>query len=367
MRILHVTERVPQTDGAEVTGGVEARSFYVARHLAETHDVVVLADRTTGSKWAPASLASIPRRVAFIARTLVRGLRTDFDIVEGSNLVVFPLVWILGRIKRRPVVYWYPDVLIGAWMRNGLGPAGWIGEMAERLVLCLRADHYIAISEATARKLVGRGIDEDRIDVIPCGYDPALVAKLRRSADVAPPPVVAVVSRLVGYKRVSLVIDAVARLRDQVPDIELQVVGQGPELDDLIERTRRLGMRQRCTFFGFVRRHEDVLRLIAKSRVLVSASEIEGFGIVVVEALSLGVPAVVSDIEAHREVTAGGTGGALFAAGELDDLVEAMRPLLTDDDEWRACADKAVLHAARYTWPDVAAQTGRLYERLISL
>jgi glycosyltransferase involved in cell wall biosynthesis len=109
------------------------------------------------------------------------------------------------------------------------------------------------------------------------------------------------------------------------------------------------------------------LRLIANSRVLVSASEIEGFGIVVVEALSLGVPAVVSDIEAHREVTAGGTGGALFAAGELSELVDALRPLLADDDEWRARSDKAVLQAARYTWPDVAARTGRLYERLIPL
>src|SRR5687768_6813676 len=105
MKVLLITEVLPNADVAEVTGGVEARCFYVARYLRRDHDVTVLADDPEGgARWRSASVASIPLRLVRMLRLLWRGLRADFDVVESSILVVHPVAFLVGLVKRRPVV-----------------------------------------------------------------------------------------------------------------------------------------------------------------------------------------------------------------------------------------------------------------------
>jgi glycosyltransferase involved in cell wall biosynthesis len=364
MKILILTELYPETDQAEITGGVEARCWYVARHLDGRHRIRVLARSTDATQWRPPSLVSVPVRVLGLLRMLWQGLRSDFDVVEGTNLVTCPLAWLLGKLKRRPSVYWYPDVLIGAWRGGAFGAAGVFGEAIERVVLWLKADRYIAISHSTARKLVKAGVDEDRIRVVPCGFEPASVDEARVGTTPSLVPQLAMVSRLVSYKRVDLVVRALASLRQSHPDLRLVVIGQGPERDAVLALARELGVGDRVELRGFVPSHVDVLREVGRSSVFVAASEIEGFGIVVVEALALGVPFVISAIDAFREVTHEGTGGLLFAPGDVDDLAAKLARLL-DDAALRAqsIADGLAL-AATYTWERVADETEKVYGEL---
>jgi glycosyltransferase involved in cell wall biosynthesis len=314
VRVLLVTEFFPDESSTGITGGVEARCFYLQRHLEADHDVQVLARFTDGTRWDFADIRSVPRRLAFLVGVVRKGLRAEADIVDASNVLVFPAAWVIARIKRKPIVFWYPDVLIGDW-RSGMFGAGLIGEAVERIALRLPVQGYIAISEATARKLIAHGISKDQISVVPCGFEPSIVA----SAVAEPPPkthTVCVVSRLVPYKRVDLVLDAVARLVPEHPDISLLVIGRGPEKDRLVDQAAGLGIADRVTFLGYVPSHQDVIRHIASAEIYVSASEIEGFGISVVEAMAVGTPYVVSRIDAFHEVTHGGQGGLLFAPGD---------------------------------------------------
>ena len=282
---------------------------------------------TSGEVWEAATVASLPARLRYLARAMRTGLRADFDVVMGTTYVVHPLAWLVGLIRRKPVVFWYADVLIGTWLKGGFGRVeGLLGEVAERVILRLPVARYIAISDSTAAKLVARGVCPDRVTVIPCGIDPDTIAAVvpekteRRRLTV--------VGRLVPYKRVDVVVRAVARLRSAVPDLELVVIGQGPELDRLRALAAELGVDDIVECRGFVESHADVLAAVAASQAFVSASEIEGFGIVVVEAMALGVPYAISDIPAFREVTVGGRGGALFPAGDDEALAEVLRPLL---------------------------------------
>jgi len=363
MRILLLTELYPGSDDADITGGVEARCWYVARRLGQRHEVQVVARSSDPAHWRPPSLLSVPLRVAGLARMLGRGLRARFDVVEGTNLVTCPLAWVLGRLKRRTVVYWYPDVLIGSWRTGPFGAAGFLGEWFERLVLRLRADGYLAISEATRAKLVAAGVDPSRIRVVHCGFDPDAVSEAAATAGDAPAGTrqVTVVSRLVGYKRVDLAVQAIATLCPDHPDLRLVVVGQGPEQEPLRALAAQLGIADRVVLRGFVPSHVDVLREMARSVVFVSASEIEGFGIVVVEAMALGVPFVISDIDAFREVTHDGTGGLLFHRGSLEDLVAKLRHMLDDDDLRAKSVDAGRALAGRYTWDRIADETEEAY------
>lgn len=374
MRILFVSELVPASEQAEITGGVEARLHYVTRHLAARPDVEVdvLADRTDGTRWDAASLRSLPRRVALLARLLAQGLRRPCDVVEASNLVVYPLGWLLGLLKRRPVVFWYPDVLLGSWRGGRFGRAGVLGELAERLVLKLPVARYVAISASTKAKLVAAGVPAARIDVVGCGYEPELVdrvlAAAGRGAGRAAGRAISlvVVSRLVAYKRVDLVIRALARLAPSHPDLVLDVVGQGPERAALEALAARLGLAERVRFHGFVAAHADVLAIVAKARVFVSMSEIEGFGIVVVEAMALGVPFVVSDIDVFREVTAAGRGGIVVPRSDEAALARAVAVLVEDDDRHAAAREAGQAQARRYTWAAIAEQTEAVFASVMA-
>lgn len=366
MRILFVTEHQPVSDAVELTGGVEARTYYVSRALSTRHGVEVIATRTDGSHWSSASASSIPRRTWFLLSALARGVRTRVDVVDGSNLVVFPVAWLIAKLRRRPVVFWYPDVLIGQWRSGDFGMTGRLGEMIERFVLRLPVDRYIAISHSTARKLIANGVPQARITVVPCGYEPAAVAAALDALDRSGPPTITVVGRLVNYKRVDVVIRAVARLSDSQPDLRLEVVGQGPELPRLRRLASELGVANRVAFRGHVDAHVEVLRRVARSRLFVSASEIEGFGIVVVEAMALGVPYVVADNDAFSEITGAGTGGALFRRGDDADLAVRIDELLSDHVRYAAAAHAGRDFARRYQWHDVADATERVYTEVLA-
>jgi glycosyltransferase involved in cell wall biosynthesis len=365
MRILIVNEYLPDSDRGEITGGVEAYCHYVGRHLRSEHDVRFLSRSTTGSVWDAPTLASLPGRLWFLLRALVQGLRADADVVMGTTYVVHPVAWLIGTLRRRPVVFWYPDVLIGSWRNGQFGAVeGIMGELAERLIMRLPVARFIAISESTAIKLVAHGVEPDRVTVVPCGYDPATVDA------VEPEPTdrrrITVVGRAVPYKRLDVVLRAAARLAPDMPDLEVVVIGQGPELESLRKLATDLGIAHQIDFRGFLDEHRQVLAAVAGSRAFASASEIEGFGIVVVEAMALGVPYVVTDIPAFREVTAGGVGGALVPPGDDEAMADALRAVLEPGPARDDLVGEGRAHAARYTWTAVADGTAAVLTDVVA-
>ena len=211
MRILIISEYLPASARVEITGGVEAYVHYVTAHLRRDHDVQVLARQTDGSVWDPASVRSLPGRLWFLVRAFITGVRASADVVVTTTYVVHPLGWLVAKLRRRPVVFWYADVLIGSW-RNGQfgGSAGVIGELTERFPPRLPVDRFIAISESTAAKLVNHGISADRISVVPCGYEPSVLDAIEpRNNGVQ---YLVSVGRLVRYKRVDVGLQAMAIL-----------------------------------------------------------------------------------------------------------------------------------------------------------
>ncbi|GAC1337406.1 MAG: glycosyltransferase family 4 protein [Candidatus Dormibacteria bacterium] len=361
MRVLMLTEFFPHSDLVEITGGVEARCYYVAKNLGAQASVVVIAQRTDGGTWEWASAASLPRRLRFLWRAFAEGLAADVDVVEGTNHVVDPVAWLIGLLKRRPVVIYHPDVMIGSWVRD-FGLIGLLGEAVERVVLRLPVARYITTSQAVIDKMVAHGVNRKRIALIPCGYERALTEEIRASVTDKQYDV-CIVNRLVAYKHVDIAIEAVAGLARAGLQLRVAVIGQGPELDRLRQLARNLGIGDRVDFVGFVPAHTEVLRLIARSRIFVSASTVEGFGIVLAEAMGLGIPYVVTDIDVFREISDNGRGGLLFRALDVSDLSRCMKLLLTDQDLHSASSAAAMHQGARYTWEEIAQRTAEVWRQ----
>lgn len=162
------------------------------------------------------------------------------------------------------------------------------------------------------------------------------------------------VGRLVPDKRVEDLIEATKDLA-----LPLVVAGED-EAGGYADHLRALDVGH-VRFAGYVY-GQDLADLYGGAAVFVLPSSVEGLPISALEAMSLGVPVVMSDIAANRELAAGGTCALLYPCGDVEALTAAMRmavqPAVRAD--LVAAAKEAV--RARYDWDRIAEQTVAIYE-----
>jgi glycosyltransferase involved in cell wall biosynthesis len=137
------------------------------------------------------------------------------------------------------------------------------------------------------------------------------------------------VARLSAEKGLPGLLTVFAKLTIERPELKLLLVGDGSEKHALEQQARELGISSQVEFLG--RQSEsETLRLIARSKVLVLPSFMEGLPIVLMEAMALGTAAVSSNVAGVPELIADGTNGLLFPASDWSRLEICVRRLLND-------------------------------------
>jgi glycosyltransferase involved in cell wall biosynthesis len=277
------------------------------------------------------------RALAFVRRERPR-LVVDVQngLPFGSTLAVSaPVVVLVHHVHREqwPIVFGRVAGSVGWWLESVVAP---------RLY---RRSRYVTVSGVTAAELTGLGIDAARITVVPNGIEPPPAVSARRS-DV---PRLAVVGRLVPHKRVEHAIEVLARLQDSWPGMRLSVVGEGWWEPQLRAAAEAHGVSELVDFLGFLpdqAKHEE----LARAWVHLCPSVKEGWGLVVSEAGSHGVPTVgYRSSGGLRESIVDGRTGVLV--DDLDELTAAVDRLLADDGLRHEMGAAAVRHAAAYSWP----------------
>ncbi len=188
------------------------------------------------------------------------------------------------------------------------------------------------------------GVAERRIFI---GYDTVSTARIRRSARAEPAPGGAphaerhftVVARFVPKKNLSLALDAYAAYVAQSSGTprELHLCGSG-ELEPLLrQQAERLALRG-VHFRGYLQEHE-IARVLASSLALILPSIEEQHGLVINEAIAMGVPVLASDNCGARDLLVrSGVNGYIFEPDNLVGLAHFMRRLDTDVNEWARLA-----------------------------
>ncbi len=163
------------------------------------------------------------------------------------------------------------------------------------------------------------GVPESRIHVIYNAVPLEELGTVPKSVQSLPRPLVVTAGRLVPWKHIEGVIDAVAA----VPYMSLAIVGDGPERTTLAKRAaEQLGAR--VVFTGALS-HADLLATVKSASVLVLNSSYEGLSHVLVEAAMLGVPIIATNAGGNNEVVEEGVNGILVPVGNTDKLVQALR------------------------------------------
>lgn len=195
----------------------------------------------------------------------------------------------------------------------------------ERMGLYYLADHYLTSSNFVKGELVKKGFPSEKIRVVPFGIDAAKITP----AIGWDHGYVLFVGRLVEEKGIWVLLKAAKNL----PQIKFKIIGTGPEEKKLKQAAAGLS---NVEFFGFVA-GEALWNLYRGARCVVAPSLWqEVFGLVVLEAMAAGKPAIASNIGGLPETVEDRVTGLLVRPGSVPELVEAIERLWSDSSLARA-------------------------------
>jgi len=272
------------------------------------------------------------RKVDFwIWGRLARFLRKErIDVLHahkfGSN------VWgtVIGRSAHVPVVLAHEHT----WSYEGRP----MRRFLDREVVARGATRFIAVSREDRRRMTDvEGIDPDRTLFIPNGVlasPPPTDRDVRAMLGIdAGAPVIGLVGVLRPQKAVSVLVRAAALLRDEWPDAQVLVVGDGPERASLEQLTRELGVQGMVRFVGH---RPDVPDLLSALDVAVCCSDFEGSPLAVMEYMEASLPVVATAVGGVPDLIEPGVNGLLVPPRDPQRLATAIAELLRDRQRARA-------------------------------
>jgi len=288
-------------------GGKEERYEQLAKHFQSDDIEIVFATMRWWQGKDPQGYVSICPKISMYNSDGGRSVWQSFrfaiasfkvyklkpDLIECDQipfLQIFSL-WFVAKLRIIPMtVTWHEVWGIQYWQEYAPKIAR-IAAICEKLTMRL-PDRIIANSEFTANRLRAFGVTNNRLEVIENKLDFEFMKKA--TTDLAGYQIL-FAGRLIAHKRVDILLKAMKILIRKHPNASLGIIGDGPESKTLKQIASELKIEDNIKFLGEISKHEDVIGIMKKSKIFVSASEREGYGQSVLEALFLGLRVVMAD------------------------------------------------------------------------
>jgi glycosyltransferase involved in cell wall biosynthesis len=325
------------TNSTDIFAGGEDYVLILAKYLrgrGHTVSVSALPGHLLLEKCAAIGIDAVPidyrgmNRVFGVASTLRRALRErGIDVVHSNanydrTVAAIAVAWtptrhVAGIHSTHSIQH-----NITHWLRNRWG-----------------VDHFITDAEAGKQVLIREDhIDSRRITTVPIGIEDEpqeerAVARLAARANLGVTDhtvVVGNVARLVPFKGHRILVDAIARVVQQAPDVLFPIIGDGELLETLTQQAKTLGISAKIRFLGF----QDNLHLWYPAFDVYCHSSLEMaaemFPIAILRALSTGLPVVCSRVGGIPMMVREGVSGSLVPPEEPAALAAALLQVITD-------------------------------------
>lgn len=314
---------VPLSDsrtGADVKNGPGKLARFWWSRKAE--QIIPEAERERNQNYSPEAVAALRRYL----RT------TDADVVMGT----------------RPGI----NLLIASWSPKRLRTVGQEHlnlnehkpEVAEAITrLYPRLDGVSVLTETDRRAYAERiRLPKERLVVMPNPLDAE-----QRARSTLSEPVIAAAGRLSPVKQYPKLLQAFTHVAEKHPQWRLRIYGSGDHEKKIRRTVTDLGLEDSVELMG---QTKDVLGALSEASVLAISSRVEGFGMTIVEAFSVGVPVVSFDCpHGPREIIEHGHDGLLVPAQDVDTLGKALLSLVEDAQERELMGENALASSARYS------------------
>ena len=289
----------------------------------------------------------------------------QFDLVLGGSGLVAPLLWLTSKYRKVPTACFIHglDLIVESRLYQFCF-----------LPAIRRMDLLLVNSEATRRIALAKGVPASRCVVLNPGVEvdgvsdsAETIQAFKVERNLSGRRIILSVGRLVKRKGLhQFISNILPELVRQNPDVLLVVVGAEPSASLIQERgylkllesiVAEQQLEQHVRFAGEV---SDVdLRLLYQiSRVLVFPlqevkGDVEGFGMVAVEAASFGVPTVAFNVGGVGDAVSHGRSGYLVEAGNNQDFFTCVSKILKSDELFHSLSATAREFASRFSWSKV--------------
>lgn len=361
MDILYITRKYPPA-----VGGAEKLNYEVVQALRKRCQVDLIA---WGGKqrWLP----------FFAAHALISGwwrsVRRPPDVIFGGDAIMGALAGQLARVRRIP----------SAALLHGLDvtfPAAWYQRSVIRLLGA--CDLLVCNSRHTAAQAAKRGLG-DKTVVIPPGIDAEALPKAspeardevkRVLAEYGPDRrTIITVGRLVRRKGVARFIATVLpRIVAREKDLLYLVVGDGPDAPAVQQAVEQTGMRRHVHWFGEIPPSARLAAAYEAAEVFVMPNQpvpgdMEGFGLVVLEANLFGLPVVAARLEGICDAVAHGSNGFLLDWDDAEGFARVIVELLHDPQGRQGMGAQAREYVLKnFGWDEIADRYTEALEAIVS-
>jgi len=315
------------------------------------------------------SLYPIPKPCPTSFKIVRRLLRKNHDVINTQTrfFITSFLGLIFAKLKRIPLVH----TEHGA--RHSIVPNKVIDLISRAYdhsigaLIVKSARRNIGVSEAACEFL--KHLGAANAQVIYNGIDTSIFKRedtnYRQKLGISNNAVVITfVGRLIYAKGVQDLISAFSKIKDTVPEVKLLIVGDGPyraELEKLAYQTDCAGS---ILFLG-QRNQDEVIDVLSATDIFVNPSYSEGLGISVMEAASIGLPIIATDVGGTREIITTDKTGILVKAGDVGQLAEELGSLRANAELRGELGENArILAERKFNWDKITGEYIKLYTSL---
>jgi glycosyltransferase involved in cell wall biosynthesis len=233
--------------------------------------------------------------------------------------------------------------------------------LSSTLRYCRLVDRIVTYSEFMRTNIMTwYRVNRDKIAVIPNGVDVRKFSECDSELLLEGDPAILCLGKLSKFKSPDLLIQAIARLRSELPKMKLHLVGDGDKtaLEWLAKKEE---VERHVTFHGYVA-PEKTPEYYKAADVCVFPSRRDSAGITLLEAMASGTPVIASNRGGTPEIISSGENGILFEPEDADALPKGILALHQDSELRKTISYNALKTVAKYSWENIAEKYISLYK-----
>jgi len=313
----------------------------------------------------------IPKPCLTSFKILRRLLRKNYDVIHTQTrfFITSFLGLIFAKLNRAPLMHTEYGARHSIISNKVIDLISRAYDHSIGALIVRAARRNIGVSEAACEFL--KHLGATNIQLVHDGIDTTIFKKkedtnYRQKAGISKDAIVITfVGRLIYAKGVQDLISAFSRIKDTAPEVKLLIVGDGPyraELENLAQQTDCHGS---ILFLG-QRNQDEVIDVLSATDIFVNPSYSEGLPTSVMEAASISIPIIATDVGGTREIITTDKTGILIKAGDVGQLAEELCRLLANAELREKLGENARIFVERkFNWDKITGEYIKLYTSLV--
>jgi len=221
--------------------------------------------------------------------------------------------------------------------------------------VCKQANKVIVPSQYLKKIVMGWGVDENKISVIYNAFTADLVKSETKENNL-----IISAGRFVPWKGFDVLVEAFAEICKENDDLKLNIIGDGPQRQSIIELVSRLKLEKRVSVPGRLNQ-EDLMKKLT-GNILVLNAGYEGLSHLILEAMSIGAPVIASNVGGNPELISDGENGILVEYNNKEQIKNAILKLSSDKQLQQKFINNSSEKLKEFTFEEMINKTIQVLE-----